>query len=59
QDNEGWTPLHAAASCGNIDIVKYLLSRGATVDVCNNEGELPIDIAEGDDIIACLEDDMR
>ncbi|CAF4726902.1 unnamed protein product, partial [Rotaria socialis] len=38
---------------------RYLLSRGATVDVCNNEGELPIDIAEGDDIIACLEDDMR
>jgi hypothetical protein len=29
------------------------------VDVCNNESELAIDIAEGDDIIACLEDDMR
>jgi len=21
-DNEGWTPLHAAASAGNIDIAK-------------------------------------
>jgi ankyrin repeat protein len=21
QDNEGWIPLHAAASCGNVDIV--------------------------------------
>ena len=29
------------------------------MDVCNNEGELPIDIAEGDDIVACLEEDMR
>ncbi len=59
QDNEGWTPLHAAASCGNLDIVKYLLSRGAIVDVCNNEGELAIDIAEGEEIVAYLEEDMR
>ena len=22
-DNEGWTPLHAAASAGNVDIAKY------------------------------------
>ena len=35
------------------------MSHGAIVDICNNEGELPIDIAEGDDIIACLEDDMK
>lgn len=23
-DNEGWTPLHAAASCGYSHIVKYV-----------------------------------
>jgi ankyrin repeat protein len=40
-------------------LFRYLLSRGAIVDVCNNEGELPIDIAEGDDIVAYLEEDMR
>ena len=22
-DNEGWTPLHATASCGYLDIAKY------------------------------------
>lgn len=22
RDNEGWTPLHAAASCGSVDIAK-------------------------------------
>lgn len=38
---------------------RYLLSRGAIVDVCNNEGELPIDIGEGEEIVACLEEDMR
>lgn len=27
-DNEGWTPLHAAASCGHEHIVRYGLGRG-------------------------------
>lgn len=24
-DSEGWTPLHVAASCGNIEIAEYVL----------------------------------
>lgn len=24
-DNEGWTPLHAAASAGNVDIARYII----------------------------------
>lgn len=24
-DNEGWTPLHVAASCGNMEIAEYVL----------------------------------
>lgn len=24
EDNEGWTPLHATASCGFMDIAKYV-----------------------------------
>lgn len=24
-DNEGWTPLHVAASCGNMEITEYVL----------------------------------
>lgn len=27
-DDEGWAPLHSAASSGNADIVEILLSRG-------------------------------
>lgn len=23
-DNEGWTPLHVAASCGNMEIAEYV-----------------------------------
>ncbi|KAK6628952.1 hypothetical protein RUM43_002769 [Polyplax serrata] len=47
-DNEGWTPLHATASCGFISIAKYLIESGASVAAVNNDGELPLDIAESD-----------
>lgn len=35
QDNEGWTPLHAAACCGNLAIVKYLCQKGADLSIVN------------------------
>lgn len=28
-DNEGWTPLHATASCGFLSIAKFLLEHQA------------------------------
>ncbi|NWH92148.1 MYPT2 phosphatase, partial [Aegithalos caudatus] len=46
QDNEGWTPLHAVASCGYLNIAEYLISHGAKVAAVNSEGEVPSDIAE-------------
>lgn len=45
-DNEGWTPLHATASCGFLSIAKYLIEHGSSVAAVNNDGELPLDIAE-------------
>lgn len=45
-DNEGWTPLHATASCGFLYIAKYLIEKGASVAAVNNDGEIPLDIAE-------------
>lgn len=45
-DNEGWTPLHATASCGFLYIAKYLIEKGANVAAVNNDGEIPLDIAE-------------
>ena len=26
EDNEGWTPLHAAASCGVLDIARFVFT---------------------------------
>lgn len=45
-DNEGWTPLHATASCGFLYIAKYLIEKSANVAAVNNDGELAVDIAE-------------
>ncbi|XP_055991738.1 protein phosphatase 1 regulatory subunit 12C isoform X4 [Sorex fumeus] len=47
-DNEGWTPLHVAASCGHLDIARYLLSHGANIAAVNSDGDLALDLAEAD-----------
>lgn len=43
-DNEGWTPLHATASCDFLYIAKYLIEKNANVAAVNNDGELAVDI---------------
>ncbi len=42
QDNEGFTPLHAAIENNCIGIVSLLLSRGANPNLQNNEGITPL-----------------
>uniref|UniRef100_A0A3B3RJ24 Protein phosphatase 1 regulatory subunit n=1 Tax=Paramormyrops kingsleyae TaxID=1676925 RepID=A0A3B3RJ24_9TELE len=58
-DNEGWIPLHAAASCGYMDIAKYLISHGANVGVVNSEGETPLDIAEEEAMEELLQNEIN
>lgn len=54
-DNEGWTPLHATSSCGFLSIARYLLENGADVAAVNYDGELPVDIAESDEMAELLQ----
>ncbi|TKS90552.1 Protein phosphatase 1 regulatory subunit 12A [Collichthys lucidus] len=58
-DNEGWIPLHAAASCGYLDIAEYLISQGANVGVVNSEGETPLDIAEEEAMEELLQNEIN
>ncbi|ROI15531.1 Protein phosphatase 1 regulatory subunit 12A [Anabarilius grahami] len=58
-DNEGWIPLHAAASCGYLDIAEYLISQGAYVGVVNSEGETPLDIAEEEAMEELLQNEIN
>ena len=59
QDNEGWTPLHAAACCNKPDIVRYLCERGADLTITNGDKELPIDLAESDDLKQVFVEEYR
>uniref|UniRef100_A0A182J872 ANK_REP_REGION domain-containing protein n=1 Tax=Anopheles atroparvus TaxID=41427 RepID=A0A182J872_ANOAO len=48
KDNEGWTPLHATASCGFLSIARYLIENGADLAAINTDGELAVDLASSD-----------
>ena len=43
----GYTALHGAAFRGANDVVKLLVEKGAKMDVKNQEGRLPVNMAEG------------
>lgn len=43
----GYTALHGAAFRGANDAVKLLVEKGARMDVKNQEGRLPVNMAEG------------
>ncbi|CAH2277955.1 phosphatase 1 regulatory subunit 12A isoform X3 [Pelobates cultripes] len=58
-DNEGWIPLHAASSCGYLDIAEYLISRGANVGAVNSEGDTPLDIAEEEPMQELLKNEIN
>ncbi|KAF7636715.1 hypothetical protein Mgra_00003896 [Meloidogyne graminicola] len=59
QDNEGWTPLHTAVCCGNLNITKYLYEHNADLACVNIDKELPIDLAESDEIRKYLQEVMQ
>jgi ankyrin repeat protein len=43
--SDGWTPLHAAAAAGNMEIVKRLLRAGADAGARSRQGSTPADTA--------------
>jgi ankyrin repeat protein len=47
RDHEGNTPLHNAASRGDVEMILYLVSKGADVKAVNREGQTTADMANG------------
>lgn len=50
KDGQGCTALHYAASEGYIRIVKFLLGCNADVQAVNRDQQMPMDIADGEDV---------
>jgi ankyrin repeat protein len=47
RDHEGNTPLHNAAARGDVEMILYLVSKGADVQAVNREGQTTADMANG------------
>lgn len=58
EDSEKWTPLHAAATCGHLHLVKNLIARGANLLAVNADGNMPYDICEDEKTLDCIEGEM-
>lgn len=58
RDTEQWTPLHAAATCGHLHLVKQLIARGADLLAVNADGNMPYDICEDEATLDFIESEM-
>ncbi|CAF96498.1 unnamed protein product [Tetraodon nigroviridis] len=58
QDNELWTPLHAAATCGHAGLVIILIAYGADLLAVNSDGNMPYDLCEDDPTLDIIETAM-
>jgi ankyrin repeat protein len=47
RDHEGNTALHHAAARGDVEMILYLVSKGADVKAVNREGQTTVDMANG------------
>jgi ankyrin repeat protein len=47
RDHEGSTAVHHAASRGDTEMIRYLVSKGADVKIVNREGQTTVDMANG------------
>ena len=57
--NNKFTPLHAAAIYGHLEITKLLMVYGADLNAKDREGRLPIDVADNEEIKQAIRDEPR
>lgn len=53
-----WTPLHAAATCANLEICKILIENNADLLAVNTDGNMPYDICEDEVCLEYIESEM-
>jgi len=55
QDEYGFSPIHAAASYGHDDLIEYLISNGANVNLRDADGDTPLLVCENKTTFELLE----
>ncbi|XP_027198545.2 protein phosphatase 1 regulatory subunit 16A-like [Dermatophagoides pteronyssinus] len=58
KDSEQWTPLHAAATCGHLNLIKLLIENNADLLAVNADGNMPYDICEDEQTLDYIEAEM-
>lgn len=53
-DPNGFTPIHAAASYGNIELLRYLLNNDGNPNIQDSDGDTPLHHCENLDVIKIL-----
>lgn len=46
KDSNGYSAIHAAASYGNADVLRWLLENGGRTDLTDNDGDTPLHVCE-------------
>ncbi len=53
-----FTLQHAAATCGHLHLVKFLIDAGAELLSVNADGNMPYDLCEDDTTLSYIENEM-
>lgn len=54
KDENGYTPLHAAAEYGRLELIEYLVGEGADVNIRDNDGDTPLHATESSNVAEIL-----
>ncbi|GAA50956.1 protein phosphatase 1 regulatory inhibitor subunit 16B [Clonorchis sinensis] len=58
RDSEGWTPLHAAATCLHTDLCAILIANGADLLAMNTDGNMPYECCVAGPTLNLIETEM-
>lgn len=59
KDDNGYTPVHAAASYGHMDLLKYLIDQGGDINITDEDGDTALHTVEELDVAKSLVEDFK
>lgn len=59
KDPNGYTPIHAAASYGHIELLRYLISKGGDINIQDEEGDTPLHHVEEVSVAKTLVEEFK